>query len=127
MIRNVVLFAALVWLGSSALAQAPQGPEGTWRASVDTPNGAFALIFQFAVDGEELTGSFSNSFISPIPIEEGEVNGNALSFKLTLETGMRLLYEGVLAGDELTLTTMVIEGGSSGGPEEQTFTAVRAE
>src|SRR5690606_1805530 len=102
------------------------GLAGTWNATIETANGPFPLTFQFAVEDKTVTGSFSNRFISAIPIHDGVVKGNEVSFKITLESGMVLQYDGVLEGDELSLSTKVASGGAPGGPEEQTFTLTRA-
>jgi hypothetical protein len=70
------------------------------------------LVIELAVDGKTLTGTFSNHFIPKIPIRDGTVAGNKLSFTLMLES-VTLAYEGVLDGDTLTLTHKVIEEGNT--------------
>jgi hypothetical protein len=49
-----------------------------------------------------------------MPISEGTVKGNDLSFKLTLQL-VTLRYRGVLKGDTLTLTSTVVEERPAGG------------
>ena len=89
-----------------AVPAAAQGAAGKWKATVETPNfGPVPTAFDFKVEGTKLTGTFSNSFIpTPIPISDGSVKRNEVSFKLKLET-VTLAYKGPLKGDKLTLTT----------------------
>ena len=104
---------------------AAQSVAGKWKADIDTPGfGVVPTAFEFKITGNTLTGTFSNSFIPmPIPISDGTVKGNLVSFKLKLET-VTLAYKGPLKGDRLTLTTTVVEG-TLPGPAELTFTATR--
>jgi hypothetical protein len=62
----------------------------------------------------KVTGSVSNDFMPRVPIEEGEVKGSQLSFKLRLQT-VTLGYSGSVAGDKLTLKTKVLEEKPSTG------------
>ena len=92
-------------------------PAGKWTSSVDTPQGAIKVGFEFEVDGKTLTGNSSNDFTGAIPIKEGMVNGKDLSFKVSFDTpggAMTVLYKGVLEGDKLMLTT-TFEGGPPQG------------
>jgi hypothetical protein len=124
------LLASLV-LAVLALPAAAQDVAGKWSGNVDTPQGPFALTFDFAVMGAELTGALLNDFIGQIPISEGMVDGDAISFKLNIDMGpngaMTINYTGVVDGDELTLTS-TFEGAPPGdGPAEQMMTLTRAE
>ena len=127
--RKLALVATLALLALPAVAQT--GANGKWNASVDTPNGPFALVFDFLVDAAgKLTGSLQNEFIGSIPIKDGVINGNELSFKLTIDGGpngaMNISYKGVVKGDELQLTSK-FEGAPPGaGPAEQSLVAHRA-
>jgi hypothetical protein len=126
-------FRALLVLAASALALpilAQQGAAGRWNASVDTPQGPFAFIFDFAVDGGKLTGSMNNEFFSAT-VKDGVVNGNDISFKLTIEGApdgsvLTISYTGKVKGDELAMTSKFEGEPPGGGPAETTFTATRA-
>jgi hypothetical protein len=89
---------------------AAQDANGTWNAGIKTSQGELPLVIELAVDGKTLTGTFSNHFMPKIPIRDGMVAGNTLSFTLML-TSVTLKYEGVLEVDTLTLTHEVIEEG----------------
>jgi hypothetical protein len=98
----------------AAVPVAAQSPAGKWKATINTPTGALPLVFEFLVDPGKVTGSVSNDFMPRVPIEQGEVKGSQLSFKLRLQT-VTLGYSGSVAGDKLTLKTKVLEEKPSTG------------
>src|SRR5437867_1400353 len=53
---------------------------GTWKATSETPNGSFETTFVFKVEGEKLTGTAENRFSGEVPITDGKVDGDNLSF-----------------------------------------------
>jgi hypothetical protein len=124
------MVAAALALFALPLA-AQTGVAGKWNASIETPQGAFALVFEFIVDAAgKLSGTLQNDFIGSIPIKDGTVNGNDISFKLSIEGGpngaMNIGYKGTVKGDELSLTSKFEGEVPGGGPAEQSFTATRA-
>ena len=127
-IRKLAFAATLALLSVPALAD---GVAGKWNASVDSPQGPFALTFDFAVDGGKLTGTLQNDFIGSIPITDGTVMGNNVAFKLTiamdgLPEPLKISYTGTVKGDELALTSKFEGAPPGGGPAEQQLTATRA-
>ena len=84
----------------------------------------------FAVAAGKLTGSMQNELFGSILIKEGTVNGNDVSFKLSIEGGpngaMNIGYKGSVKGDELSLTSKFEGEVPGGGPAEQSFKATRA-
>jgi hypothetical protein len=104
----------------AAIPASAQSPVGRWKASINTPSGALPLVFEFLVDRGKVTGSVSNEFMPRIPIEEGEIKGSQLSFKLRLQS-VTLGYSGSVAGEKLTLKAKVLEETPSAG---QTLGAV---
>jgi len=125
-----VLLVIAASLALPILAQ--QGPAGRWNASVDSPQGPFAFVFEFAVDAAgKLTGNMVNEFIGAIPIKDGVAKGNDVSFKLSIEGApdgsvMNISYTGTVKGDELALTSKFDGTPPGGGPAEMAFTATRA-
>ena len=109
---------------------AQQGAAGKWNASVNTDFGPFAFVFDFAVDAAgKLTGAMQNEFMGTVPIKDGVIDGNKLSFKLTFDTpdgAMTIGYTGTVNGDELAMTSKFEGAPPGGGPAEQSFTATRA-
>ena len=114
-----------------ALPLAAQQAAGKWNASIDTPQGPFAFVFEFIVDAAgKLTGSMQNEFIGSIPIKDAVLKGSDLSFKLTIDGGpngpMSISYKGSVKGDDLALTSKFEGTPPAGQPAESTLTAHRA-
>jgi hypothetical protein len=130
MIRRSWIAAAAVALFALPIA-AQTGVAGKWNASIESPQGPFALVFEFAVDAAgKLTGTLQNEFIGSIPIKDGTVKGNDITFKLSIDGGpngtMNIGYKGTVKGDELAMTSKFEGEVPGGGPAEQMFTATRA-
>ena len=114
-----------------ALPLAAQQAAGKWNASIDTPQGPFAFVFEFIVDAAgKLTGSMQNEFIGTAPITDGVLKGTDLSFTLKLNVGgdtpMTIKYTGTVKGDDLAMTSKFEGTPPGGGPAENSFTAHRA-
>ena len=125
--RSVAI--ALLAFGFAASAQ--QGPAGRWNASVDTEFGPFAFVFEFLVDAAgKLSGSMQSEFFTA-PIKDAVLDGDKLSFKLTIDGGpngpMNISYTGVVKGDELELKSKFEGAPPGGGPAEMTLTAKRSQ
>jgi hypothetical protein len=102
-----------------SLPAAAQGVAGKWNANMEGPQGAISMSFSFMVEDGELKGTMSNDFMGEVPISDGKVDGNELSFKVAIEGApgggeMALTYTGKLENDEIMLT-MGMEGGPPGG------------
>lgn len=80
---------------------------GTWTASFETQVGVQSYTFEFKVDGTALTG-MAKSANGEYAIEEGKVDGNAVSFVENMNyQGMplKMTYTGtVVSDDEIQLT-----------------------
>jgi hypothetical protein len=126
MLKQLVLATGLMLMTGVASAQ---GIAGRWNASVNTAQGPFALAFEFAAEGADLTGRMSNDFLGTTPISDGKIEGNKLSFKMALETApgaiMAISFAGELNGDELSLTSTVEGDAPPGSDAEQSFVAMR--
>lgn len=89
------------------------------------------MVFDFEVDGNTLSGTMSNDFMGSVPIADGMINGNELSFKLSLEFGpggaMTINYKGMVDGDTMKLTSTFEGAPPGGGPAEQELTATRVQ
>jgi len=87
---------------------------GNWTGSSDQ----FSLKFSFKQDGETLTGNVTGPQGDPLPISDGKVQGDKVSFTVKVDMGgnnMKITHEGTIKGDEITLTTKVEGGGDFGG------------
>jgi hypothetical protein len=91
---------------TSVLALAA-APAGKWTA--DTPGMSGNLektTFDFRVEGDKLSGSVILASGNSYAIEDGSINGDDLSFHITVKMGRdtRLIYTGKLAGEEIKFT-----------------------
>lgn len=124
-LRHFICAAILVL---TSLSVSAQGAAGKWNATVETQQGAMTMDFEFAADGNNLTGSMSNSMMGTTPITEGKIDGDNLSFIVSMQGpngAMTMNYKGVVNGDEMTLTR-TLQNPPEGIPPERTFTAKRA-
>ena len=82
---------------------------GTWKASVETPNGTFENTFVFKVDGNKLTGTVTGR-MGEAPISDGKVDGDDVSFTVVRNRDgqeFKLSYKGKVKGNEMMLTLSV--------------------
>lgn len=81
--------------------------DGKWTGNIESPNGPIALSYTFKADGNTLTGSMAGPDGMEIKIDNGMIDGNNLSFSVTINFGeaFTLAYKGVLNGAELKLTS----------------------
>ena len=89
-----------------ALATAMLGADitGKWKGTAETPNGTVERSFDFKQDGTKLTGETSSEFTGKSTIENGKVDGEAVTFTIKANFGgneMTLNYTGKLANDEI--------------------------
>jgi len=95
----------LALIAAFALTASAADVAGTWKASVETPNGTFESTFAFKVDGAKLTGTVTGQ-MGEAPISEGKVDGAKVSFAVSREYNgqtFKITYEGTVNGNELKL------------------------
>ena len=100
--------------------------DGRWQGQVQVPgfmdSPPINLIFNFKVDGETLTGTVNGAPGEWIPLENGKINGNKISFRVNADVpgGMKRTwkYRGKIEDDEinLTYTTRMSGGFGRGAP-----------
>lgn len=112
----------------AALPALADGIDGKWTASVDSPQGAMQLQFEFKAgkDGK-LEGALSADMLPTTPITEGTIKGDQVTFRLNLvfAEGMPSLvidYKGTVKGDKLELLSVLDMGQ---GPTETALVAAR--
>src|SRR5690349_20852992 len=79
---------------------------GTWKANVDTPNGAMEISFVFKVDAGKLTGTL-NGPGGEAPISEATLEGNKIAFAVVRDFNgneFKLNYKGTFDDKEMKLT-----------------------
>ncbi|MBX6314612.1 MAG: hypothetical protein IRY99_17115 [Isosphaeraceae bacterium] len=93
-------------LASAAKAEDKKADaNGTWKWSFTTQSGqTFEQTLKLKQEGERLTGTITGRMGNEIPIEEGKVQGDEVSFQVTREFGGNKVvqkYRGKLSGDTI--------------------------
>ena len=86
--------------------------DGKWTGTIDTPNGAVEVGYTFKAEESTLTGVASGPDGSSIPIKDGKISGNKISFSLTVDFGAgptTFNYTGEVSPTELKLTTSFMD------------------
>lgn len=89
------LLAALALL-ALALPASAQSVAGTWELTWETPRGAQTTTFVFAQDGMNVTGTARISrgeMVREVPIKDGMLHGDQLTFAIELGMGQRALVQ----------------------------------
>jgi hypothetical protein len=98
--KNLVLFAL------SALAVFGADVNGKWTYEMQTRDGQKReASMTLKAEGDKLTGTVQGRQ-GDRPIENGKINGDEISFEMTVNMGgesRKLLYKGKIEGDELKL------------------------
>jgi len=103
---------ALVCIVSAALLHAGD-VSGTWVGTMAFGDNQFNLTYIFKQDGEKLSGVV-NGPNGDLPLADGKVAGDKLSFSVTVEVDgnpAKFISEGTVKGDEIALVT---KGGNFG-------------
>ena len=80
--------------------------DGKWTGSLDMGGNAIQIVYQFKSEGAKLTGSSLGPDGNPLPIKEGKIDGNKISFAQDIDFGqgpVTFNYTGVLSPTELKL------------------------
>jgi hypothetical protein len=99
-----------------ALAALAADVAGTWKGTANTQMGPVERTFVFKVDGDKLTGETTSSMSGKSTIMDGKVDGDKISFNITISVQgaeIKLLYTGVVNGDEIKLHAQSEDGNIS--------------
>jgi hypothetical protein len=99
--RQIALF--LICAGIALAADA----SGTWKASIETPNGNIENTFVLKVDGAKLTGTVAGGPMGETQISEGKVDGDNISFAVVSSFNgneFRINYKGKVSDSEIKFT-----------------------
>ncbi len=80
--------------------------DGKWTGSIDTPMGAIPLNFTFKAEGPALNGSMSGPDGGELPIKNGKIDGNKISFVVSVDFGgmsFDLNYNGTVSPGTLKM------------------------
>lgn len=108
--RPIVLLALLA---ATALAA---DINGTWKATAEGPNGSMERTFVFKVEGNRVTGETTSSMMGKSSIENGKIDGDAITFTITGKFGdneMKISYNGKIKDNEIVLDSSTGGGGQS--------------
>ena len=97
-------FAGLLALVAPALAA---DVDGKWTGMVDTPMGPASVAFEFKADGATLTGTATGIDGSVVPIKNGKIDGNNVTYIVVFDFGgmpLQFDYKGVLSGTEIKMS-----------------------
>jgi hypothetical protein len=81
--------------------------DGKWTGTVSTPMGDLPVQYEFKAEGTTLTGSTLGFDGGSVPIKNGKVDGNNISFTVTFDFGgmtLDLSYKGVVSPSEIKMT-----------------------
>jgi len=81
---------------------------GTWKGEMSTPDGnTFTLTYTFKQDGTKLTGTVLSPQGDTVPLDNGKVEGDKISFsvKVDMNGGTTFSSQGTINGDEIVLKT----------------------
>jgi hypothetical protein len=111
-----VLAAGFLLIASCALAA---DIDGKWSGQYASAMGGdpMTLTYTFKANGNTLTGTSLGGPGEEIPIKDGKIDGNKISFTVDVKMGemaMKFKYKGVLSGDELKLSFEMDMGGGPG-------------
>jgi hypothetical protein len=79
--------------------------DGKWDGTI--PGMDIPVSYTFKADGATLTGTSSGPENSVLPIKNGKIDGNNISFSVTIDLGgqeMKLDYKGVVSPGQIKLT-----------------------
>jgi len=82
--------------------------DGKWSGSIDTPMGAIPIEFNFKADGATLSGSMGGADGTQVPIKNGKIDGNRISFNVSVDFGgmsLDFVYTGTVSGDTLQMSS----------------------
>ena len=81
--------------------------DGTWTGTVQGPMGDVPVSFTFKADGTKLTGTTAGFDGAPVPIMDGKIDGNTITFNVTLDFGgmpFMLSYKGIVSSDQIKMS-----------------------
>jgi hypothetical protein len=121
-----LLFAGAILLAAALAAMAADAVTGKWRMEQEFGGGTRVSTFDFKADGAKLTGTLTQPGFGPpgeappppitSPIANGKVDGNNISFDVTLDFGgnsFTIKYEGAItdSGMKVKITVPNMQGG----------------
>jgi hypothetical protein len=117
MTRRILFPTVLICIVFAGVAMAAD-ISGNWSGTMQMGDNPISLTYAFKQDGEKVTGTVTTPQGQAIPLSDGKIAGDKITFYVQVDMGgtpAKFSSEGVLKGDEITLTTKA-EGGPDMGP-----------
>ena len=86
---------------------------GSWTGAMSVGDNSFNLTYNFKQEGGTLTGSVLTPSGDTLPLSEGKVDGDKISFAVKTEMNgeaVKFVSKGTIKDEEITITTKS-EGG----------------
>lgn len=86
---------------------------GTWSGTLSMGDNQVPLTYNFKQDGDKLTGTVVGPQGDPLPLVEGKVDGDQLTFAVKVDMNgdtAKFVSTGTIKGEEIALTTKVEKG-----------------
>jgi opacity protein-like surface antigen len=102
--KFAIALTGLVLVSALALAA---DVDGTWEGVITVTGNDVPVSWTFKADGDKLTGGVRQAGGPEMPIKDGKIDGNNISFVLPVEfqgTAMQVNYKGVVSPTEIKLT-----------------------
>jgi hypothetical protein len=103
--------------------------DGKWTGQFNSGMGdTMKMDFNFKAEGATLTGTAPGGPEAAIPIADGKIDGNKISFVVSTKMGemdMKFNYKGILNGDQLELSFEMAGMPPMEGAAPQKFTLNR--
>jgi hypothetical protein len=113
------LTVGLLLIASFALAA---DIDGKWTGQVAGMGGdPMTINYTFKANGATLTGTTTGMDGKDVPIKNGKIDGNNISYTVSFDMGgqeMKMDFKGVISGDQLKLS---FDMGMGGEPQELTL------
>ena len=102
--RTHAFVIGLLLLAAPALAA---DVDGKWSGTISTPMGDVPVAYEFKAEGTTLKGTTLGFDGSPVPIKDGKVDGNNISFAVSFDFGgmaFDIMYKGVVSPAEIKIS-----------------------
>jgi hypothetical protein len=106
-LRSAPILVILILVTLSAAAMADD-ITGTWSGTMSMGDNKFSLTYNFKQEGGTLTGSVVTPSGDTLPLSEGKVDGDKVSFAVKTEmngASVKFVSSGTIKDEEITITT----------------------
>lgn len=110
-----LLSAVTIFLLFVAFTGIDSGIDGTWTATMNSPNGEVEITYNFNVEGDTLTGTVVGG-MGEIEILNGEVDGKEFSFD-TKFNGFTISHDCMLQEENKIAMEFTFQGQGGPGPQ----------